>query len=91
MWEGPHEREGGLTLARSRVKDKRLYECDECKERRYLHPVELMRAAKPRCFACGCTRLIVCSREAKKELIERNDRLVCFDDSRKDLARARRR
>ena len=78
-------------MARSRVKDKRIYECDECHERHYFHWSEMMRRTKPRCWNCGCTRLIATSREARKEMKERNDALVNFDDSRKDLVRQQQR
>lgn len=46
---------------------KRLYECDDCHERRFVAWVELNRAAKPRCFRCGSTRLDLVSEEAKSD------------------------
>ena len=51
----------------SRQVSRRLYECDECKTRRWVRWVELNRAAKPRCAACGCTRLELVSDEAKND------------------------
>lgn len=44
---------------------KRLYECDDCHTRRFVSWVELNRAAKPKCFACGATRLELVSEKAK--------------------------
>jgi peptide subunit release factor 1 (eRF1) len=44
-----------------------LYECDECHTRRYVSWVEANRAAKPRCRACGCTRLEIVSEDARKD------------------------
>jgi len=56
---------------------KRLYECEECHARRMVAWVELNRAAKPKCSACGCTRLELVSEEAKKDLARLNhERLV---------------
>lgn len=46
---------------------KRLYECEDCRERRFVAWVELNRAAKPRCFKCGSTRLELVSEEAKTD------------------------
>jgi hypothetical protein len=71
-------------------KGKRLYECDECKHRQYLHWTALQRHTKPRCAACGCTRLEVCSPEAKKELVEGRSRAIVrksIDDAKKTPAR----
>lgn len=51
-------------------KGQRLYECDDCKTRRYISKIELSRAAKPRCLKCGCSRLEMCSPEAQKEMAE---------------------
>jgi len=46
---------------------KRLHECEECKSRRFVSWVELNRASKPRCQACGSTRLELVSEEAKED------------------------
>ena len=46
---------------------KRLYECDDCHERRFVAWIELNRAAKPKCQRCGCTRLELVSDEAKDD------------------------
>ena len=46
---------------------RRLYECDDCHTRRMVNWVELNRAAKPKCFNCGSTRLELCSEDAKKD------------------------
>jgi len=46
---------------------KRLYECDECRERRFVSRVELDRAARPKCFGCGSSRLELVSEEAKED------------------------
>lgn len=47
---------------------RRLYQCDDCGTRRQVAWVETLRAAKPKCMACGCTRLELVSDEAKKDL-----------------------
>lgn len=47
--------------------NKRLYECDDCHERRFVAWVELNRAAKPRCMKCGATRLELVSEDAKND------------------------
>lgn len=46
---------------------KRLYECEECRVRRWVRWVELNRAARPKCMACGSTRLELVSEDAKKD------------------------
>lgn len=46
---------------------KRLYQCDDCGERRFIPWVELSRAAKPKCYGCGSTRLELVSDEAKDD------------------------
>ena len=46
---------------------KRLYRCDDCGERRFVSWVELNRAAKPRCYKCGSTRLDLVSEEARQD------------------------
>ena len=46
---------------------KRLYECDDCGERRFVRWIELNRAAKPRCFHCGCTRMELVSDDARQD------------------------
>jgi len=46
---------------------RRLYECDDCHERRFVSWVELNRAAKPKCYGCGSTRLELVSEEAKAD------------------------
>lgn len=51
---------------------KRLYECEDCHERRFIPWIELNRAAKPRCFRCGSTKLELVSEDAKKDRAELN-------------------
>jgi hypothetical protein len=46
---------------------RRLYECDDCHERRFVAWVELCRAAKPKCYKCGSTKLELVSDEAKAD------------------------
>lgn len=46
---------------------KRLFECEDCKGRRFVSWVELNRAAKPRCMACGSTRLELVNDDAKDD------------------------
>ena len=50
-----------------RQPNRRLHECDECHARRMVFWVELNRAGKPRCTACGSTRLELVSAEAKDD------------------------
>lgn len=47
--------------------NKRLYECEDCHTRRFVPWVELNRAARPRCYGCGSTRLELVSEEAKED------------------------
>ena len=57
-----------MTEKRSgRQVNRRLYECQECHERRMVPWVELNRAARPKCYGCGSTRLELVSEEAKKD------------------------
>lgn len=49
------------------LKKKRLYECDECGERRFVSRIELDRAARPRCNGCGSTRLEIVSDDGREE------------------------
>jgi len=51
----------------SKQVQKRLYECDDCHERRFVVWVELNRAAKPHCYACGSTRLELVSENARAD------------------------
>lgn len=44
---------------------KRLYKCDDCINRFFLYNYQLDRASRPRCMACGCTRLNLVSDDAK--------------------------
>ena len=46
---------------------KRLYECDECHTRRFVPWVELNRAARPTCTACGSARLELVSEDATND------------------------
>ncbi len=52
---------------------RRLYACDDCGERRFIAWVELNRAAKPKCFRCGCTRLELVSEDAKQDRVRLNE------------------
>jgi len=47
--------------------NRRLYECDDCHAKYFVTWVELNRASKPKCQACGCTRLELVSEEAKRD------------------------
>ncbi len=47
----------------------RLYECDECHERRYVAKIELDRAARPRCDKCGSTRLELVTEAGKNDML----------------------
>ena len=52
---------------KGRQVSRRLYECDDCHERRMVSWIELNRAAKPKCMGCGSTRLELVSEDAKKD------------------------
>lgn len=54
-------------INKSKQINKRLYECSDCHTRRFISWVELNRAAKPRCFKCGCTILDLVSDDAKDD------------------------
>lgn len=58
-------------MAKSKISGKqvncRLYECEECHERRMVRWVELNRASRPKCMGCGSIRLELVSDEAKKD------------------------
>ncbi len=47
--------------------NRRLYECQECHARRWIAWVELNRAARPKCYGCGSTRLELVSEQAKDD------------------------
>ena len=47
---------------------KRLYECQDCHERRMVPWVELNRAARPKCYGCGSIHLELVSPEAIKDM-----------------------
>lgn len=51
---------------------KRKYRCDECKLESFHHWIELNRASRMRCPACGCSRLELVSDDAKKEAAAAN-------------------
>lgn len=46
-----------MAKSEKRKGGSRLMECSDCHERSSVHWTELNRAAKPRCFRCGSTRL----------------------------------
>lgn len=48
-------------------KGSRLYECGECKARSIHHWIELNRAARLKCPACGSARMELVSKEAKAD------------------------
>ena len=57
----------GEMMTRDKQPRRRLHECDDCHSRRMVSWVELNRAGKPRCNACGSTRLELVSEDAKKD------------------------
>lgn len=59
-----------LEMTKMSNKNQRLYQCDDCGAKRFIRRVELSRAAKPRCTACGCTRLEMCSAAAVEEMAD---------------------
>lgn len=61
------------------IRKKRLYQCDECKSRRFVSRIELDRAAKPKCNGCGSSRLEIVSDEGRDEEIARSHARVTGD------------
>lgn len=59
-------------MAKDKQPTKRLYECDDCHTRRFVSFVELNRAARPACRACGCARLELVAEEAKEDRVRLN-------------------
>jgi len=56
---------------------KRLYECEDCQTRRFLHWTELNRASRPKCYGCGSVCLELVSDEAKDDRARLNsERLI---------------
>lgn len=51
---------------------KHLYQCDDCKNKQYMHLKEFHRAARPHCMKCGSTRLEPFSQAAQDEILSRN-------------------
>lgn len=47
--------------------NRRMYECQDCHAKRMVPWVELNRAARPKCYGCGSTRLELVSDEAKAD------------------------
>lgn len=54
-------------MAKERKGYNYLYECDDCKSRRRVKWIEQNRAAKPRCYNCGSTRLELVSPDARAD------------------------
>lgn len=51
---------------------RHLFECEDCHTRRMVAWVERTRAAKPRCYSCGSTRLEIVSEEARDDIARLN-------------------
>ena len=49
------------------MKGRRKYRCDECRNESFHHWVEINRAARLRCPACGSARMDMTNDEAKKD------------------------
>ena len=54
------------------MSSKRLYQCEDCKNRQFVSRIELSRRAKPKCTKCGCSRLEMVSDEAVIEMADIN-------------------
>jgi len=52
---------------------QRLFACDECKERRYVHWTETSRAKRLTCDRCGSARMEIVTYDGKKERAARLD------------------
>lgn len=60
-----------------RQPNKRLYKCEECGTRRMVAWVELNRAARPKCYGCGSTRLEPVTDEAEDDVARlQRERLI---------------
>lgn len=66
-------------MSKAKGNGKRLYQCDDCKDRRFVHWVELNRASRPRCNKCGSTRLEIVSDDAYDEMLNRQSRRIGGD------------
>lgn len=53
-----------------------LYECEDCRSRRFVNWVEQVRAAKPKCYGCGSTRLELVSDDARKDQARLNQKRI---------------
>lgn len=51
------------------MKGYRKYICDECKVESRHHWIEKNRASRMRCPACGSSRLVLVTKEAKNEAV----------------------
>lgn len=75
-------------MSTSRTKGKRKYECQECKAWRFVHWTELERRTRPRCMACGSTRLEPASEGAKEDVIQASTNLASHRDTRGDIQKS---
>ena len=50
-----------------RAKGTKKYRCEECQAESFHHWIELNRAARLRCPACGSARMEMVAREAKED------------------------
>ena len=54
------------------TKGQRIYACDDCGNRQFIHKKMFDRAARPGCSACGCARLTPVSKDGQEDIIARN-------------------
>jgi len=63
-------------MAKERKGIRHLYECEECHARRFVSWVELNRAARPKCYGCGSSRLELVSEDAKEDRARLNSERI---------------
>ena len=69
---------------------KRLYQCQECRHKQFIHWIELNRAGRARCMACGSGQLEPASTAAKEDRLIGDLNLREYDERRGDIVKAKR-
>ena len=70
-------------MGRPRKGLRKLYRCDECGAQRFVAWVESIRASRPRCMACGSTRLNLVSEAAREDSARlQRERIAAVDSDR---------
>jgi hypothetical protein len=67
---------------------KRMWKCQDCGVRRFVHWVELNRRGRLKCMGCGSIRMEPDSDAAKGSVVDAATQRKAHDDDRGDLVRA---